>query len=79
MTAEQILDRWLRSAPEWARAAYLNDPTVNRVMKQCAHAGDGTHDMLWRLAGALYERGNSWEATALHAAESSSRPIFPTP
>ena len=52
--------------PDWAKHAYHNCPTVNRVMKECALRETTREEMQWRVAGALYEQRNQWKETALH-------------
>lgn len=65
-----LLGIWWSSMPDWAKHAYHNDPTVNRVMKECAYRETEKAEMLWRLAGALYEQRNQMRDTVIHMKES---------
>jgi hypothetical protein len=66
MGANAMLDSWFRSMPTWIRDAYLNDPFVNRVMKECALQKTSRDEMQLRLLEVLYEQRNQWRETALH-------------
>lgn len=61
---ERQVEAWLKAGPTWLIIAYRQNMTVQRVLVRCAAAGFSTEAMLWRLAAALYERGNHWEASA---------------
>lgn len=67
---DALLGIWWSSMPDWAKHAYRNDQTVNRVMKECAYRETEKAEMLWRLAGALYEQRNQLRDTVIHMKES---------
>ena len=61
-----LLGIWWSSMPTWAKDAYHNCPTCNRVIKECAMAETTKAEMLWKLCAALYEQRNQWRETALY-------------
>ena len=61
-----VLGIWWSSMPTWAKDAYHNCPTCNRVIKECAMAETTKAEMLWKLCAALYEQRNQWRETALY-------------
>jgi len=70
-----LLGIWWHSMPDWAKHAYHNCPTVNRVMKECALCETTREEMQWRVAGALYEQRNQWKETALNLKQYEPRVV----
>jgi len=66
--ASATLRIWYSTMPEWAKKAYHNCPTCNRVMQECALSEHTTEEMLWRLAGTLLNERDSYREAVLKAA-----------
>lgn len=65
----RLLGIWWKSMPDWAKEAYHNDPTINRVMTECSLIEMTAHEMQWRVCAAMYEQRNQWRETAIHLKE----------
>jgi len=52
--------------PDWAKHAYHNCPTCNRVIKECAMRESTKAEMQWELCAAMYEQRNQWRDTAIN-------------